>query len=70
MYKIVEDYQRVDFFQDENNLVLFHVKMTGYGIQPLEFVCDREKRSMLEQMLIGHPDVVCLSDEIMRIDKV
>lgn len=70
LYKIVEDYQRVEFFQDENNLVLFHVKMTGDGVLPLEFVCDREKRSRLEQMLIGHPDVVCLSDEIMRIDKV
>ena len=70
MYKIIEDYQRVEFFQDEKTLCFYHVKMTGDGIEPLEFVCKREKRARLEQMLIGHPDVVCLSDEIMRIDKV
>ena len=70
MYKIIEDYQRVEFFQDEKTLHFYHVKMTGDGVEPLEFVCNREKRSRLEQMLIGHPDVVCLSDEIMRIDKV
>lgn len=70
MYKIIEDYHRVDFFQDEKNLCFYHVKMTGDGIEPLEFVCNREKRSRIEQVLIGHPDVVCLSDEIMRIDKV
>lgn len=69
-YKVIEDYQGAEFFQDEEDLTLFHVKLTGEGIEPLEFVCDREKRSRIEQALIGHPDVVCLSDEIMRIDKM
>lgn len=51
LYKIVEDYQRVEFFQDEKNLVLFHVKMTGDGVQPLEFVCDRKSGRGLNRCL-------------------
>ena len=69
-YKVIEDYQRAEFFQDEEDLTLYHVKLTGEGIEPLEFVCDREKRSRIEQVLIGHPDVVCLSDVVMKIDIV
>lgn len=69
-YKIIEDYQQIEFFQDEEKFSVYHVRMTGTGIEPLEFVCDREKRSRIEQVLISHPDVICLSDEIMRIDRV
>lgn len=69
-YKVIEEYHRAEFFQDEASLSIYHVKMTGNGREPLEFVCDREKRSRIEQMLIGHPDVICLSDVIMRIDQV
>ena len=66
-YKVIEDYQRAEFFQDEGDLTLFHVKLIGAGIAPLEFVYDRGKRSHIEQVLIGHPNAVCLSDVVMKI---
>ena len=63
----IEDYQRVDIFQDPVNLVLFHIRMTPVEGDPVEFTCERNQRMRIEQALIAHPDVECLSDEILRI---
>lgn len=63
----IEDYQRVDIFQDPVNLVLFHIRMTPAKGDPVEFTCERNQRMRIEQALIAHPDVECLSDEILRI---
>ena len=61
MYKIIEDYLRVEF-----SCMKSHCFLTGDVIKPLEFVCNKEIISRLKQILIGHLDVVYLSDEIMR----
>ena len=63
----IENYQRVDIFQDPSTLVLFHIRMTPEEGDPVEFTCERNQRERIEQALITHPDVECLSDEILRI---
>ena len=68
-YKIIEDYNHASFFQDESELSLYHIRFTGENIEPMEFTCDRRQRGRLEQVLIAHPYIRCLSDEIVRIDK-
>ena len=64
---VIENYQRVDIFQDPSTLVLFHIRMTPVEGDSVEFTCERNQRERIEQALIAHPDVECLSDEILRI---
>lgn len=66
-YRVLENYQRVDFFQDDEKLSLYHVRMTQGDGTAAEFTCEREQRARIEQVLIAHPDVRCMTDEIMRI---
>lgn len=66
-YRVIEDYQRVDIFQDAIQHALFHIRMTKEDGTGVEFTCDRRQRDKIEQALIAHPDVQCLSDEIIRI---
>ena len=67
-YKIIEDYNRAEFFQDDNDLTQFHVRFSGDNIEPMEFTCAREQRGKMEQIFIAHPDVTCLSDVISSIE--
>lgn len=66
-FEVINQYSRADFFQDKTSLILFHVRFSGDNEEPLEFTCDREQRGTIEQMLIAHPDVRCLTDVIMRV---
>lgn len=66
-YKVLENYCRVDFFQDRETMALYHVRMTDTGGKSVEFTCPREQRSKIEQALISHPDVYCSTDQILRI---
>ena len=66
-YRVIEEYQRVDIFQDAVQHALFHIRMTKDDGTGVEFTCERRQRDRLEQALIAHPDIQCLSDEIMRI---
>ena len=67
-YKIIEDYNRAEFFQDDNDLTQFHVRFSGDNIEPMEFTCAREQRGKMEQIFIAHPDVTCLSDVISNVE--
>ena len=67
-YRIIEDYNRAEFFQDENDLTQFHVRFSGDNIEPMEFTCAREQRGKIEQLFIAHPDVTCMSDVIRCIE--
>ena len=67
-YRIIEDYNRAEFFQDENDLTQFHVRFSGDNIEPMEFTCAREQRGKIEQLFIAHPDVTCMSDVISCIE--
>ena len=69
-YEVINQYSRADFYQDDDSLARFHVKFTGGNEEPLEFVCNREQRGKIEQVLISHPDVRCMTDIIMRIRTV
>lgn len=66
-YEIFNRYSRADFFQDSSRLNLFHVKLSGNEEEPLEFICNREQRGTIEQIMIAHPDVRCQTDIILRI---
>ena len=66
-FEVINQYSRADFFQDESSLILFHVRFSGSEEKPLEFTCAREQRGTIEQMLIAHPDVRCLTDIIMHV---
>ena len=66
-YEVLNQYSQADFYQDDSMLTQFHVKFSGDNSDPLEFVCTREQRGTIEQLLIAHPDVRCLTDIIMRI---
>ena len=66
-YRIFEEYQRVDIYQDPVQHQFFHIRMTKDDGSGVEFKCERRQRDRIEQALIAHPDVQCLSDEIMRI---
>ena len=66
-YEVLNQYSKADFFQDENRLTQYHVRFSGNSEDPLEFVCTREQRGAIEQLLIAHPDVRCLTDIILRI---
>ena len=68
-YQILEDYNRAQFFQDDEDLTVFHVRFLGDTIEPMEFTCAREQRGKIEQLLVAHPDVTCLSDVICRADQ-
>lgn len=68
-YKIMEDYSHAYFFQDMEDRTKYHVRFTGENIDPLEFTCDRRQRGRIEQVLIAHPDIRCLSDVIVRVDR-
>ena len=67
-YRVFEDYNRAEFFQDENDLTQFHVRFSGDNIDSMEFTCAREQRGKIEQLFIAHPDVTCLSDVISSIE--
>ena len=67
-FRIIEDYNCAEFFQDENDLTQFHVRFSGDNIEPMEFTCAREQRGKIEQLFIAHPDVTCMSDVIRCIE--
>lgn len=67
-FKIIEDYNRAEFFQDDNDLTQFHVRFSGDNIDPMEFTCAREQRGKIEQIFIAHPDVTCISDVISSVE--
>ena len=66
-YRVFEEYQRVDIYQDPVQHQFFHIRMTKDDGSGVEFKCERGQRDKIEQALIAHPDIKCLSDEIMRI---
>lgn len=68
-FRIIEDYNRAEFFQDDKDLTQFHVRFSGETAEPMEFTCAREQRGKIEQLLVAHPDVTCVSDVICRMDK-
>ena len=68
-YQVIEDYNRAEFFQDEKELTLFHVRFSGENVEPMEFTCIREQRGRIEQLLIAHPDVTCISDVVCESDR-
>ena len=67
-YKVIEDYSHAYFFQDQQDLTQFHVRFTGDNVRPMEFTCDRRHRGEIEQSLVAHPDVTCVTDVISKIE--
>ena len=68
-FRILEDYNHAEFFQDDKDLTQYHIRFTGETVDPMEFTCVREQRGRIEQLLVAHPDVTCTSDVICMMDR-
>ena len=66
--KIIEDYSHAYFFQDQQDLTQYHVRFTGDKVRPMEFTCDRRHRGEIEQRLVAHPYVTCVTDVISKVE--
>ena len=68
-FEVINQYARADFFQDDSILTRFHVRFTGNDEEPLEIICNRDQRGSIERIFVSNPDVRCLTDVIMCINR-